>query len=157
MKLEELVQFHNELVQFDSNEPIAVYHKEGVGLVYRQLNKISAISCIDNYYFANPPIKLGVLMPQDCKELLNSIEVLIQDPALNSNQLNTIIGDYEIKVFKLFKGLQGPQLAYHLKFVTFTNSIISKWQLNHYNLSSKLLLKAIRNENRTRNSKGSKN
>lgn len=153
MKLEDFVHFHNDILQFDSNSPIAVQWSSVNGLMYRQLGKVQAFSYLNNYYFPNPKLELGVLMPTDLAKLKSGIEVMIQDPALNSNSLNSIIDKYEFKVYKLFAGLDGPQLTYDFKFVTFTNKLISKYVLYTSDLNSKLLLKAINNENRIRRDK----
>lgn len=150
MRLEDFVHFHNDILQFDPNSPIAVQWSPINGLIYRQLGKVQAFSYMNNYYFPPMNLKLGVLMPSDLENLKKSLTLIIQDPALTSNSMNSIIDKCEFKIYKLFSGLYGPQLAYDLKFVTFTNTWISKYVLYTSDLNSKLLAKAINNENRQR-------
>jgi len=156
MRIEDLVQFHNGIIQFDQSLPIAVTWSPDNGLIYRQFGKVQAYPYMSNYYFPIPKLELGVLMPTDLSELRSTLEVLIQDPALNSKELNSVIDKYEFKVYKLFNGLEGPQLTYRLKFVTFTNKYISKYVLYRSGLNSKLLLKSINNENRIRRNRRTK-
>jgi hypothetical protein len=153
MKLDHLVQLHNDLIQFDKSTPIAVLWDESNGLIYRQLGKVQAFPYINNYYFPSPKLKLGLLMPADLVKLVNSLEVLIQDPALKSNDLNTIISEYGIKIYKLFNELPGPQLVYELNFCTFTNKWISQYVLSRFDTNSKILLKSIKNERKHRRNK----
>lgn len=155
MKLEDFVHFHNDILQFDPSSPIAVQWSPTNGLIYRQLGKVQAFPYLDNYFFPPKNLKLGVLIPYDLEELKKSLTLIIQDPALSSNSLNSIIENCEFKIYKLFSGLYGPQLAYDLKFVTFTNTLISKYVLYTSDLNSKLLVKAINNENRQRRNRKS--
>lgn len=153
MKLDQLLQFHNGLAQFDPTEPIAVIWNESNGLIYRQLGKVLAVPYMSNYYFPRPKLKLGVLLPTDLKELIKSIETLIQDPALKSGDLNTVIGKYGFKVYKLFDDLPGPQLVYNIELCSITNQWLSRFILYKFNPNTKILLKSINYENRSRRNK----
>lgn len=153
MKLDQLVQFYNDLAQFDPNEPIAVSWNANNGLIYRQYGKVQAIPYMSNYYFPKPKLVLGVLMPTDFRKLMDSLKTLIQDPALESHELNTIIGEYGFRVYKLFRDLSGPQLVYNIEFTSITNKWISKYILYRYSNISRILLKSINHENRIRRSK----
>jgi hypothetical protein len=157
MRLDQLLQFHNDLAQFDPSEPIAVSWNEVNGLVYRQHGKVQAIPYMSNYYFPNPKLELGVLMPTDFKKLMGTIETLLQDPALKSNDLNTSIKKYGFNVYKLFDDLPGPQLVYNIEFCSLTNKWVSKFTLYRYSNYSRILLKSINHENRIRRDKLRKN
>jgi hypothetical protein len=157
MSLEELLRFHNELIQFDSTKPIVVTWSETTGLVYRQFGRVQAFPYMNNYFFPKPKLELGVLMPTDYEELIKGLETLIQDPALKSNSINSIIGNFEFKLYKELAGLVGPQLVYHFRLTTFTNKWISKWHLRRADLETQNLLKAINNENRTRRNRRPEN
>lgn len=157
MKLDDFVQFHNDILQFDLSLPIAVTWSPQTGLIYRQQGKVQAFPYLNNYYFPKPKLTLGVLMPIDLADLINGIELIVQDPALKSNDLNSIIENYRFKVYKLYSGLDSPQLTYDFKFVTFTNKYISYYVLYKAGLSSRILLKSIRNENRIRRNRRTEN
>lgn len=153
MRADQLLQFYNDLTQFDPTKPIAITWDESNGLVYRQIGKVQATPYLNNYYFPRPKLELGVLMPIDFKKLMESIRVLVQDPALKSNDLNTTIGNYGIKIYKLFDDLPGPQLVYDLEFCSITNKWISKFILYRFDNYTRILLKSINHENRIRRNK----
>lgn len=150
MRIEDFSQFYNGIVKFDSSLPIVVTYSSEMGLVYRQLGLVQAFPYLSNYFFPNPRLSLGILMPRDLEDLKKSLELLLQDASLTSNMMNSIIGKYRFDIYKLFKGLDGPQLAYRLNFVTFTNKYISKYILYRNGVQCRLLLKSINNENRKR-------
>jgi len=153
MRADQLLQFHNDLAQFDPTMPIAITWDELNGLVYRQIGKVQAVPYMSNYYFPCPKLELGVLMPTDFKNLMESIRTLLQDPALKSNDLNTVIDKYKIKIYKLFSELPGPQLVYDLNFCSITNKWVSKFILYRFNNYTRILLKSINHENRIRRNK----
>jgi hypothetical protein len=157
MRADLLLRFYNDLTQFDPTKPIAVIWNESNGLVYRQVGKVQAIPYMSNYYFPSPKLELGVLMPTDFKNLMDSIQTLLQDPALKSNDLSTVISNYRIKIYKLFNELPGPQLVYDLNFCSITNKWISKFILYRFDNNTRILLKSINHENRTRRDKLRKN
>lgn len=153
MRSDQLLKFYNDLTQFDPTKPIAITWDESNGLVYRQIGKVQALPYMSNYYFPRPKLELGVLMPTDFKHLMDSIQTLLQDPALNSNDLNTVICNYGIKVYKLFEDLPGPQLVYELEFCSITNKWLSKFILYRFDNYTRILLKSINHENRIRRNK----
>lgn len=155
MNIELLVNLHNALSQLDPNSPIAVICKRG-RLQYRQLGKILEVKGLEGLYFCTKDIKLGILTQSDYRALMDNLEKLIQDPMLKDGLLETSIKEYGFEVYKVFsdKHLYGPQLYMTLKLVTFRNRLISQFILNHFSPSTKVLLKALKDE--FRSSKGSK-
>lgn len=150
MRFDQLLQFHNDLAQFDPTKPIAITWNESNGLIYRQIGKVQAVPYMSNYYFPSPKLELGVLMPTDFKKLMESISTLLQDPALKSNDLNTVIDKYRIRIYKIFSELPGPQLVYDLNFCSITNKWLSKFILYRFDNYTRILLKSINHENRIR-------
>jgi len=154
MVFESLVKLHNDLTLFDSTKPIIVRYDAINKLTYRQMHRVSSVPYIDNMYFPKPFIELGVLLPEEYAKLMDGLETLIQDPGLRNGSLTTVIGDYECKVYKVFDdpNLYGPQLYVHLEFVSIRRKWLTLLKLWRSDISTKTLLKAIRNENRKRKS-----
>lgn len=151
MNLETILKFHNDLTRFDSSYPILVSYDRTNGLVYRQLNQLMGCHYFGNYFFPST-VKYGLLLPKDYHELMQSLEKLIQEPGLNTGDLNTNLKKFGFEVFKLVPGTIGPQLVYDIKLTSITNSFISKIILRYYNLESRTLYNIIKNENRKRKS-----
>lgn len=154
MVFESLVKLHNDLTLFDSTKPIIVRYDAINKLTYRQMHRVLSVPYIDNMYFPKPFIELGVLLPEEYAKLMDGLETLIQDPGLRNGSLTTVIGDYECKVYKVFDdpNLYGPQLYVHLEFVSIRRKWLTLLKLWRSDISTKTLLKAIRNENRKRKS-----
>lgn len=157
MKSEDLLRFHNELTQFDPKEPIAVTWDYINGLTFRQVGHVASFSYMANYFFIKPKLRLGIITPTDYAELMQSLEKLVQDHSLHDHSMNSVIGNFEFKIYKLFQGTSGPQLAYHLRFVSITRYWISYLYLRLFSLNSRILLNSINEQVKRPNSTNSSN
>lgn len=148
MVLEKLVQFHNDLTKFDPSVPIAVQYFKDKGLVFRQLGKLINVTYMNVMFFPKPSLKLGVLTPNGYAELMESLQKLIQDPDLSKGELSTTLKSYGFDVYKCYDRsvLSGPQLYVKIRFTTFTSYLLSTLVLRNYNPETRTLLKALKNE-----------
>lgn len=147
MKLETLVRFHNDLVQFDSSKPVIVTLDKVNGLTYRQLGFIASFSYISNYYFPTK-IRLGILTPPDLKEMIGTLEKLMQDNDLEEGKLSSTIDRMGFSFYRLLPSLIGPQKVYQINLISVENSFVSKLILRLSDLDTKNLYKIIKHENR---------
>jgi hypothetical protein len=79
---------------------------------------------------------------------------LIQDPGVSDGSLTTVLKDYGCEIYKVFAdpNLYGPQLYIDLDFVSITRGWITRLVLWRTDPETKILLKAIKYENRKRKS-----
>lgn len=148
MDLDIIIRLHNDLTKLNPNQPSIVQYSPDTGLVYRQMGIVLALPYIGHMYFPTPMLKLGVLTPSGYHELMQGLQKLIQEPDLKKHTLSQVIKSYGLDVYKTYDkvALYGPQLLVSLRFVNFTNKLISSWILNWYGPETKTLLKAIQNE-----------
>jgi hypothetical protein len=148
-----LRQYYNSIREFDPDEPILVIYDELTNTCIYHQNSPRTSS---RSYFASSIVTLylpekfryGVLTPPSLAELKASLNGMFESGYFDDPSAVTRIGRMACEFYKTNKNLgkfnPGPQLAFSLKFVTFTNPIVVRFVLWKFSMSSRMLLKRIK-------------
>lgn len=148
-----LRQYYNALKEFDPSEPIlVVYDEQTNSFIYHQVSPTAG----SKSYFASgvasmylpQKFRYGVLTPPSINDTLSALGEMFgknyfDDPTAMTH-LGKLSCDFYVTPMTPGRFCPGPQLAYSLKFVTFTNPLVVRFVLWRFSDASKVLLKRIK-------------
>jgi hypothetical protein len=148
-----LRQYYNALKEFDPLEPIlVVYDEQTNSFIYHQVSpsmgsKSYFASGISSLYLPKK-FRYGVLTPPSIDDALSALGDMFSKNYFDDPTAMTHIGelscDFYVTPTTPGRFCPGPQKAYSLKFVTFTNPLVVWFVLWKYSDASKVLLKRIK-------------
>lgn len=117
----DLLEFYNNLINVDVNLPIGVtYSIQNRCLVFTQYSWRMDVGCLNYYCKDLVKIKRTVLLPEDTKDLLDSLKTLIESSKLNQDRILVSPIKYGLEIYRAnpMNLSLGPIRISRLRFIT---------------------------------------
>jgi hypothetical protein len=117
----DLLEFYNNLINVDVNLPVGVtYSIQNRCLVFTQYSWRMDVGCLNYYCKDLVKIKRTVLLPEDTKDLLDSLKTLIESSKLNQDRILVSPIKYGLEIYRAnpMNLSLGPIRISRLRFIT---------------------------------------